>query len=247
MAGRMEITLFLILAALLIGISKGGLGGPVPGSMAAPILTLVMPAADAMGIVLPMLLFADLLALRLYWRKWSHHYLRLLLPAATVGIISGTLVLLILPDASLRRVIGGFTLLMIAYKLIGDKANAWNYRPRAWHGSLAGWGSAFGAALANSGAAPFTAYMLLQPDMQPRMFVGTATLFFFLINALKVPGYLGGGVLQFDRIWPIAWVFFLIPVGFSIGYLGLKRINAQLFEGLLLILLALLGLILLSS
>lgn len=243
----MENTLFLILAALLIGISKGGLGGPVPGSMAAPLLTLVMPAADAMGIVLPMLLFADLLALRLYWRKWSQHYLRLLLPAATVGIISGTVVLLILPDASLRRIIGGFTLLMIAYKLIGDQVTSLNYQPKAWHGSLAGWGAAFGAALANSGAAPYTAYMLLQPDMQPRMFVGTATLFFFLINALKVPGYLGGGVLQFDRIWPIAWVYLLIPVGFSIGYQGLKRINAQLFERLLLVLLAILGLILLTS
>ena len=243
----MEVTFFLMIAALLIGISKGGLGGPVPGSMAAPLLTLVMPAADAMGIVLPMLLFADLLALRLYWRRWSNHYLRLLLPAAVVGIITGTLVLLILPDASLRRVVGVFTLVMIAYKMVGDKAKLLNYHPRAWHGSLAGWGSAFGAALANSGAAPYTAYMLLQPNMQPRVFVGTSTLFFFLINALKIPGYLGGGVLQLERIWPIAWVYFLIPIGFTIGFQGLKRINTILFERLMLFLLAILGLVLLSS
>lgn len=243
----MEVTLFLMLAALLIGISKGGLGGPVPGSMAAPLLTLVMPAADAMGIVLPMLLFADMLALRLYWRSWSVHYLRLLLPAAVIGIISGTLVLLAIPDASLRRVIGAFTLLMIAYKIVGDRAEHLNYRPQSWHGSLAGWGSAFGAALANSGAAPYTAYMLLQPGMQPRVFVGTATLFFFLINALKVPGYLGGRVLQIEKMWSIAWVFLLIPLGFALGYVGLRRINSSTFERLMLGLLALLSLILLTS
>ena len=155
----MEVTLMLALAALLIGLSKGGLGGPVPGSMAAPLLTLVMPSTDAVGIVLPMLLFADMLALRMYWRCWSARYLRLMLPAAVLGIITGTMVLLAIPDASLRRVIGVFTLLMIAYKLIGSRAYHLRYRPRPWHGALAGWGSAFGAALANSGAAPYTAYM----------------------------------------------------------------------------------------
>ena len=237
----------LALAALLIGVSKGGLGGPVPGSMAAPLLTLVMPAAEAMGMVLPMLLFADLLALRLYWRGWSVRYLRLLLPAALLGIVMGTIVLLILPDASLRRVIGAFTLLMICYKLLGERARRFRYRPRAWHGALAGWGSAFGAALANSGAAPYTAYMLLQPEMQPRVFVGTATLFFFLLNAFKVPGYLGGGVLQPAAIQAQAWAFLLIPLGFLLGYQGLRRIQARAFERLMLTLLAVLGFFLLTS
>ena len=153
----MEVTLMLALAALLIGISKGGLGGPVPGSMAAPLLTLVMPAADAVGIVLPMLLFADMLALRMYWRCWSVRYLRLMLPAAVLGIIMGTMVLLAIPDTSLRRVLGAFTLIMIAYKLTGDRVHHLRYQSRPWHGALAGWGSAFGAALANSGAAPYTA------------------------------------------------------------------------------------------
>ncbi len=243
----MEVTLMLALAALLIGLSKGGLGGPVPGSMAAPLLTLVMPSTDAVGIVLPMLLFADMLALRMYWRCWSARYLRLMLPAAVLGIITGTMVLLAIPDASLRRVIGAFTLLMIAYKLIGSRAYHLRYRPRPWHGALAGWGSAFGAALANSGAAPYTAYMLLQPDVQPRIFVGTATFFFFLLNALKIPGYLGGGVLRIEDIRPIAWVFALIPLGFALSYFGLRRIHAAAFERLMLILLGLLGLFLLSS
>ena len=242
----MEVTLMLALAALLIGISKGGLGGPVPGSMAAPLLTLVMPAADAVGIVLPMLLFADMLALRMYWRCWSVRYLRLMLPAAVLGIIMGTMVLLAIPDTSLRRVLGAFTLIMIAYKLTGDRVHHLRYQSRPWHGALAGWGSAFGAALANSGAAPYTAYMLLQSDMQPRVFIGTATLFFFLLNALKIPGYLGGGVLRIEDVWPIVWVFALIPLGFALGYFGLRRINAVTFERLILFLLGLLGLFLLS-
>ncbi len=243
----MEVTLILVVAALLVGMSKGGLGGPVPGSMAAPLLSLVMPTAEAIGLVLPMLLFADLLALRMYWQSWSVYYLRLLLPAALLGIVSGTILLLAIPDVSLRRVLGIFTLLMVAYKVFGERMTPWRYQPKRWHGALAGWFSAFGAALANSGAAPYTTYMLLQPRMQPRIFIGTATLFFFILNALKLPGYLSSGILRFENLLSIAYIFPLIPLGFLLGYQSLRRIPTRGFERLMLLLLSLLGLVLLSS
>jgi uncharacterized membrane protein YfcA len=86
------LTVVLIaIAALLVGLSKGGLGGPMPVALIAPMLSLVMPVAEAVGIIVPLLIFADMLALRVYWGRWSWAHVRLMLPAGVLGMILGTL------------------------------------------------------------------------------------------------------------------------------------------------------------
>jgi uncharacterized membrane protein YfcA len=54
--------LLIALISFLIGLSKGGLGGPVLGAMIAPLLSQVMPVQQAVGITLPMLLTGDAIA-----------------------------------------------------------------------------------------------------------------------------------------------------------------------------------------
>src|SRR5690242_8474563 len=111
----MEPQTFFILAlvALLVGFSKGGLGGPVPVSLTAPLLSMVFPVSKAVGIVLPLLIFADMFALYFYWKQWDMRYVRLLLPAAVIGVICGTLLLATLPNHTLRLILGIFTLIAV--------------------------------------------------------------------------------------------------------------------------------------
>ncbi|MBC8100512.1 MAG: sulfite exporter TauE/SafE family protein [Armatimonadetes bacterium] len=229
------------LAALLIGLSKGGLGGPVPVALTVPLLSLVISVPQAVGIVLPLLMFADVIALTFYWRQWEMRYIRLLVPAAVLGVLIGTLLLATLPNDLLRRIVGGFTLLAVVYKLANDRLAALEYSPRPWHGRLAGGVAGFGSALANVGAPAFTAYMLLQPGMTPTAFIGTTTLFFAIVNALKLPGFLYSGVLQVDLLLQIVWVAPIIPLGVWLGRFVIQRIDPRLFEVLIL------GLLLLMS
>lgn len=57
-----------VATALLIGISKAGFGsGPVV--IATPPLALVMPVADAAALLLPILLLANLFAVRQYYNQ----------------------------------------------------------------------------------------------------------------------------------------------------------------------------------
>jgi uncharacterized membrane protein YfcA len=240
-----EFAIIVIIAAVFIGLSKGGLGGPVPVALLTPLLSLVLPASQAVGIVLPLLILADMIALRFYWQKWDWSLVRQMLPAAVIGVICGGVLLLTLANGGhnllLRRVIGVFTLIVVIYKVGGGYLTQLEYQPRNWHGYLAGWASGFGSALANVGAPPFTAYMMLR-QVPPIPFIGTTTLLFAIVNALKLPlTLLSSNVLNPHLLLSILWVVPLIPVGVLVGRWSVKRMNPVHFDRLMLGLLFILG------
>lgn len=225
---------------LLIGLSKGGLGGPLPVGLVVPALSLVMPPQVAVPLVLPFLIFADVFALRIYWRKWDMRLVRLLMPAAIVGILMGGVLLGQMDtDAETRGLkifIGIVTLVAIAYKLASDHFERLAYEPKAWHGYIAGWVSSFTSTLVSNGGPPFTIYMLLQ-QRDPVTFIGTTTLFFAVINWLKIPIFVQQGLLQFDLVVGVLWAVPLIPLGVWLGRRALNFFNPQTFEQLMLALL----------
>ena len=96
----------------------------------------------------------------------------------------------------------------------------------------------------NTGAPPFTAYMLLQ-DVSPPVFVGTTTLFFALVNLIKVPWLVAGHLLDLSDLTRILWAMPLIPVGIWLGRWLVNRMNREVFERVMLYVLALAGLALL--
>jgi len=233
------------LVGLLIGLSKGGMGA-VLIVLTTPLLSLVMTVPQAISLALPLLLFADGFALWVYWRQWDDHYIRLLMPAAVLGVIVGTILLATLPELVLRRILGGFTLLFVGYRVFSYRLLAWNYQSRNWHGYVAGAASGLGSALANTGAPPFTAYMLLQ-RVTPLVFAGTTTLFFAAVNLLKLPGLVLAGLFDVRNLLETPWVLPLVPLGVWLGRKVIQRIDQRAFETLLLILLLLAGLVLILT
>lgn len=243
----MEEILIFAIVGILVGISKGGLGGPVPVVLTVPLLTRVVEPQVAVGLVLPLLMFADLFALYFYWQTWSKKYIALMVIPGLIGVVIGTLVLKDIDALTLKRVIGGFTLIALSFKILSDRLTSIKYQPRNWHGWLAGWASGFGSALANVGAPPFTAYLLLQPKMTPKSFVGTTTLFFAIINLTKLPGFIGLGILDINRFFSIAWVLIIIPFAIYGARWVITRINQQTFEWILMIPMFILSISLLLS
>ncbi len=229
-----EIVLFTIVG-VLVGFSKGGLGGPVPVALTVPMLTLIIEPQIAVALILPLLLFADVFALYFYWKEWDRHYITLMLGAGLIGVLIGAFILQDIDSATLKRAIGGLTLLALIFKISSDHWTELSYKPRKWHGYLAGWASGFGSTLANVGAPPFTAYMLLQPTMTPRRFVGTTTLFFAVMNLTKLPAFIHIGIFDFERLLQIGWVFLLIPPAVLLARRLIDRINQQVFEWLMMI------------
>lgn len=228
----MSHALMLALAALLVGLVKGGLG-PMPGALLVPLLSTTMPVSQAVGVTLPMLMVGDWFALPVYWRKWDSQALRLMLPAAVIGVGMGVALLTTLPDDALRHLLGAFTLIVALYKLGSDTLSALAYRPRTWHGWLAGWGSGLGSALANVGAPPITAYLLLRRT-PPTSFIATTMIFFLVINLLKLPIFIATRVVDGPSLIQALWALPLIPVGVWLGKELLRRIDQRQFEWLML-------------
>jgi uncharacterized membrane protein YfcA len=229
----MHFSLIILVAALFVGLVKGGLG-PVAGALIVPLLSTSMPVTRAVGLTLPLLLVGDWIALPVYWRKWDAQELRLLIPGGVFGVLTGLVLLTTLSDNALRHVLGAFTLIVAGYKLASDSLTSLEYTPRRWHGILAGWGSGFGSALANVGAPPITAYLLLR-RLTPTIFIGTTVIFFLVMNALKFPLYLATDVIKMDQVIGILWALPLIPVGVWAGKKFVEWIDPKKFERLMLV------------
>lgn len=224
------IMLIIALVSLLIGMSKGGLGAVIVG-LVTPLLSQLMPVPKAVATALPLLIFADAFALWVYWKDWDMRHIRLLLPLALVGIIAGMFVLISAPEQVLRPLLAVFTLSAVVYRLLSRRLIALRYHHRNWHGYLAGLTSGFGSAVANVGAPPFTAYMLLQ-EMSPRVFIGTTTLFFAIINLSKLPWSVQLGLVDFPRVM---WALPLVPVGVWLGRRFVDWVNPRVFEWFMII------------
>ncbi len=223
------------LVGILVGFSKGGLGGPVPVALTVPLLTLIIEPQVAVALVLPLLLFADAFALYFYWRQWDRRYIALMLLPGLLGVLTGAAALNAIDAVTLKRIIGALTLLALGFKIVRDQLTSVDYHPRKWHGYFAGWASGFGSTLANVGAPPFTAYLLLQPHMTPRRFIGTTTLFFAVMNLTKLPAFVHIGNFDLARLQSIAWVFVLIPPAVLVARKLIDRIDQRAFEWLMMV------------
>ena len=78
-----------IAAVIIVAFSKAGLLGSL-GLVAVPMLSLVMPARDAAGMFLPLLLVMDVIAIWTYRKDADWHILRIMIPGAAVGTLIGT-------------------------------------------------------------------------------------------------------------------------------------------------------------
>jgi hypothetical protein len=235
----LQMTVFA-LACLMIGLSKGGLGGPLPVVLITPILAFVLPdSKDAIGLPIPFLIFADWFALWLYWGKWDSRQIRLMLPAGIIGAILGGIFLAYISPFWLKITIGVFASMVLIYKLIEGQFSQLKYKHQDWHAYLSGALSAIGSVLANAGAPPFTVYLLLH-NLPSLSLIGTATLFFTVINLMKVPFFIQLGYLDLEQFLSVIWALPIVPIGVWLGRKAIAIIEQKTFERIML------GLILLS-
>jgi uncharacterized membrane protein YfcA len=215
--------------AFLVGVAKGGLGGTL-GALAVPIMTLVMPADRVIGLVLPILMFADVFAVGLHWGRWDRRLIILLIPGAVIGVTVGTLFITNAPTETLQKALGIIILLFAVYKLFERRIlGSLEYVSRNWHGLLAGTVTGFSSALAHTGGPPVSIYLLMQ-DVMPSIFVATSALFFLILNWIKVPYYLYARLFDLNRLLGITWLMPLVPAGVWIGRWAADRVDKLTFE-----------------
>lgn len=228
------VAVVISILGFMIGFAKGGFNAL--GALLTPILSLVLPVASAVGVLLPMLIVGDVFAVYMYWKEWDLGLIKRMLPAGIIGALAGTFLLSSVSPDGLRIVLGLFVLLSVAYKFLSDRIQSMRYQPRLWHAPAAGLLSGVASGMFNSGGPPFNSYLLLQ-KLQARPFIATTAIYFALLNLIKVPGFLYTGVLNLPLLFSLWWVLLFIPLGIWVARMTLTWLSSAAFEWIVIVLL----------
>ena len=148
---------FAIPAVLVIGIGKGF--GGLFASLAVPYLTIRIDPVQAAAILLPLLCFADLVALARFRKSFNRRHIKIMVPGAIAGIILASILMGTLPPSAIRLIIG---LIAISFCL-----NHWFFRrlstdrkPGTFAGCFWGFKAGFVSTQAHAGGPPLSIYLL---------------------------------------------------------------------------------------
>ena len=167
----------LLFTAFLIGMSKTGVAGVALFTI--PIMAIIFGGKDSSGLMLPLLVMADLFAVTYYRRHVNWSYLVKLFPSAAVGVILATLIGNYIDDQLFRSVMGTIMLWM-------ETANKNAIPDYMWFAILMGLLGGFTSMIGNLAAAVMALY-LLSMRLPKNEYIGTGAWFFLAVNVFKVP------------------------------------------------------------
>jgi uncharacterized membrane protein YfcA len=233
---------------LLVGLAKTSIGGL--GLLCAALLTQIIPAKESTGVLLILLIFGDLFAIRVYRKSVDWNFLRTLIKPVFMGLFFGAIFLSRSTDESLKIFIGWVVLILV---LLYPLSQYWekNYSDlnsrfpnliRLTLGSTAG----FMSMVANSGGTPMSIYLFLRRDSVLN-FLANSAWFFFIVNLIKLPFTIGLGILNVTSFKFILPAIPAIAVGALIGKKIVSQINQKIFQNLTLISAGLIGIKLIFS
>ena len=251
--------IFAALAAFLVGVSKSGIAGLSIFSVA--LFAHIFPSSkQATGIVLPLLIIGDVVAVLAYRRHTQWSYLWKLFPFTAAGVVLGYFALGAISDRHARSMIGAIivSLAVLSYWRRfkssptegtggsgSSSGSGETTRSRSWMfaasvGIIAG----FVTLIANA-AGPLMAVYLVSMRLPKLEFVGTAAVFFMCLNLFKVPFMVSLGLITVHSVGLNLLLAPAVVSGIFAGRWLVARINQALFERLVLLLSAIAGILLL--
>jgi len=223
----------LIGGAVLVGMAKTGLAGL--GTLFIAIFANVLPTKQATGLVLPLLIFGDVVAVVVYRRHTQWPQLLRLFPWAGLGVIVGFLAMDRINNEQARILVGGIIVILMGLHLWrrgrgGQAEERWKEKGPpavvvAGTGVLAG----FTTLIANA-AGPLMAIYLLALRLPKLEFLGTSAVFFLLLNLFKVPFMVNLGLVNGPSLMTNLALAPAVWAGAFAGRWLVHRINQRWFE-----------------
>ena len=175
----------VIVSGLFIGMGKTGLNGM--NSVMVPLLALTFGAKESTGIVLPMLAFADIMAVIWYRRSAEWKYVVRLLPWALGGLALAIFVEQFIPARGFKYMMGFCIFSGLGVMLWNESRGKDANVPQGWwfsamFGLLGGFTTMIGNA-----AGPIMSVFLLSMRLPKENFLGTAAWYYMILNYTKIP------------------------------------------------------------
>ena len=238
--------LLLALAVIVIGVAKSGFGGGV-GIVAVPMF--VIAAGDsqkAIGLMLPLLILADVFSVGHHWKKWDNHNMKLLSVGTFVGIAAGSLCLawfnsIDTGEKWMRFSIGWICVFYVVADQVRRRwAPNWSLSANWVTGSIAGLLVGITSTLAHA-AGPVAAIYFLGQHLKKNLFIGTTVFFFFFVNTIKLIPYGILGLIDSNSLLQGLMLAPLVPVGTYLGAILNRKMSETVFRTIILVIVLITG------
>jgi len=235
--------LLALTAAFILGISKGGIKGL--GILVVTLTALAYGAKNSTGILLPLLMTGDVLAVIYFKKHIKWQYIKQFLPSMIVGVLVAVFIGNNWDEAIFKKALSGIILFSVGYMFWME------YRPLKslnvnWKfSSLIGFAAGFTTMIGNL-AGPFANLYFLATRIPKKELVATSAWVFFFINIFKLPFHIF--VWKTIRWDTIHVNFSLIPaviIGFFIGTRLLGLFNENSYRKFILVVTAIGGVLIL--
>jgi uncharacterized protein len=204
--------LLFLTVAMVIGMSKAGLSGF--GLTAVPVMALIFGAKESTGVILPMLIAADIMAVIYYHRNAVWKYIVRILPFVAAGILIALITGKMINNNQFRIVMMTVVWIMLILMILNDIRSKKGSEIPENHlfGSLMGLSGGFATMIGNSAGPVFTLYFLAM-RLPKKEFIGTGAWLYLIMNTGKLP-------LQ-AVVWKnITWNFLILDL-VSIPFIAL--------------------------
>lgn len=218
----MEDLLFWVaatLAAISVGLSKGGLSSL--GTIAVPIMALVMDPVMAAGMLLPVYIVSDIFGIYTYRKAFDKKVLGLTILGGTIGVVLGGLLASVVSKGAVTLLVGLIGAVFALNFLLrrGREVPAEPLKPAKglfWT-AIAG----FTSFVSHAGAPPYQMFTL-PLKMDKMVFAGTTTIAFAYINAIKLIPYAMLGQINVSSLQNAA--ILMVPAVISV-FVGVKLVK----------------------
>ncbi len=230
-------------AVFLLGLSKSGIKGI--GILIVVILAFVFGEKASTGVLLPMLIVADIFAVIYYNRHAQWGYIKKLMPWMIIGVLVGVWAGNDISEILFKRIMAVIIIVSVLIMFYTENRTSKNIPKNKLFSTGAGFLAGFTTMVGNL-AGPISNIYFLAMRLPKNEFIGTAAWLFFIINVFKLPFHFF--VWKTVSLETLALNVVLIPaiiIGFFVGVAIVKLISNVNYRRFILIVTALGGLVML--
>lgn len=233
----------IALAVFVLGLSKSGIKGI--GIIIILILAFVFGEKASTGILLPMLICADIFAVIYYHRHAQWKFIFKLLPWMIVGVLVGVWIGNDISEAIFKKTMAIIIIVSVVLMFLNENRKSNNIPKSKLFSSATGFLAGFTTMIGNL-AGPIANIYFLAMRFPKNEFIGTAAWLFFIINVFKLPFHIFvWGTVTKETLVLNSVLIPAVVIGFFVGTAIVKLISNVNYRRFILIVTAVGGVIML--
>jgi uncharacterized protein len=227
---QLTLTDFILfyIVGICVGLSKAGIHGA--GMISVPLLASVFGGRLSSGILLPMLVIADVMGVKYYHQHASWKHLKILFPWAALGVICGAVTGSYIDDEIFKLVMASIIVVSVVIMVWLQRGHREDVPHYFWFAALMGVAGGFTSMVGNLVGAVMAVYLLAM-RLPKNIYIGTTAWFFLVTNWFKVPFHIFvWKTISLDSVLLDLTAIPAIALGVYLGIIIVKKIPEHLYR-----------------